>query len=160
MRRSEEVGDKVCGKCKKKKSFKDFSKNKSKKDGHNNTCKLCIKNNYKKDYDFGSLKEKRKIFREKTSIKNRIKVFDYLSEMGCVDCGEKDVVVLQFDHKDESKKTAGISSMIRGSCWDTIKKEIDKCDVRCANCHARRTSKQQNWYDYLSEDLKRKYLIY
>jgi hypothetical protein len=29
---------------------------------------------------------------------------------------------------------------------DMIKKEIDKCEVRCSNCHKIRTSICQDWY--------------
>ena len=29
---------------------------------------------------------------------------------------------------------------------DSIKKEIDKCEVRCRNCHRLKTFKQFNWH--------------
>lgn len=35
---------------------------------------------------------------------------------------------------------------------DTLKTEIEKCVVRCANCHAIKTAKDQGWYRRLSTD--------
>ena len=37
-------------------------------------------------------------------LKIRAKLFEFLSSKFCVDCGEKDPIVLDFDHKDPSKK--------------------------------------------------------
>jgi hypothetical protein len=75
----------------------------------------------------------------------RAMVLHYLADHPCVDCGEKDLVVLQFDHV-RGKKIENISLMIRlGYSEEAIHKEIAKCEVRCANCHARRTAIQQNW---------------
>lgn len=47
-------------------------------------------------------------------------------------------------------KLNSISRMLTtGYCWETIKKEIDKCEVRCGNCHRIKTANQFNWYDWL-----------
>ena len=56
---------------------------------------------------------------------------------GCVDCGyAAHSAALQFDHIDNNKK-ANVSDLIRSDYgWETIKKEIHKCVIRCANCHA------------------------
>lgn len=56
---------------------------------------------------------------------------------GCIDCGyAAHAEALQFDHIENNKK-ANVSDLIRSDySWDTIKKEIDKCVIRCANCHA------------------------
>ncbi len=57
----------------------------------------------------------------------------------CVDCGESNPVVLEFDHVC-GEKHHNISDMVNQSyCIDTIKKEIRKCEVRCANCHRKKT---------------------
>lgn len=74
-------------------------------------------------------------------------VYNFLKEHGCIDCGEKEPCCLDFDHKEASDKTSNISRMVACSyCLDSIKKEIDKCEIRCSNCHRKRTAKQFNWY--------------
>jgi hypothetical protein len=56
---------------------------------------------------------------------------------GCVDCGINDPIVLEFDHI--TGKQSGIAELKSiAANLDRIKTEIDKCVVRCANCHRRR----------------------
>lgn len=31
--------------------------------------------------------------------------------------------------------------------------EIERCDVRCANCHWRKTAVQFGWYSYMIDEL-------
>ena len=57
---------------------------------------------------------------------------------GCMDCGVTNPIVLDFDHLKDKKYN--ISRMIHdGFSWAAIKKEIEKCEVVCANCHRIRT---------------------
>lgn len=73
-------------------------------------------------------------------------VRDYLQGMSCIDCGESDPVVLQFDHV-RGTKLGNVSRMVsKGSPLSVIQAEVEKCDVVCANCHHRRTAKQQGWH--------------
>ena len=53
----------------------------------------------------------------------------------CIDCGEDNPLVLDFDHV-RGIKIKCISNMVRNSySIDTIQKEMNKCEVRCSNCH-------------------------
>ena len=62
----------------------------------------------------------------------------------CVDCGETEDVLLDFDHV-KGEKRANISDMIyQGYSIKSIKDEIRKCEVRCANCHRRKTRSRKN----------------
>jgi hypothetical protein len=61
---------------------------------------------------------------------------------GCVDCGEKDLQVLDFDHV-RGVKTKHVSRLIyRAVSFQALYAEIDKCEVRCANCHRRVTARR------------------
>jgi hypothetical protein len=60
-----------------------------------------------------------------------------LKREGCVDCGESDPVVLDFDHVF-GKKTAKVTGLL-GSGQGRLINEAAKCEVRCANCHRRAT---------------------
>lgn len=84
--------------------------------------------------------------------RNRRYVFDYLSTHHCVDCGESDVRTLQFDHLNPDLKYDRVANLIFRSSLATLQAEIDKCEVRCANCHAKRTAEQRDYYNYLAED--------
>ena len=67
--------------------------------------------------------------------------------MNCVDCGESNPRVIDFDHITKNK-ILSISNMVRNPSFgiSDIKKEVDKCVVRCSNCHRLKTAKENNWY--------------
>lgn len=73
---------------------------------------------------------------------------------GCIDCGYNDhAVALQFDHINDDKK-ASVSNLIRSDyAWSTILEEINKCEVRCANCHAVVTASRKQFAYHESETL-------
>ncbi len=65
-----------------------------------------------------------------------------------MDCGESNIVVLEFDHRDPSTKSFNISDSIRRRLgFKAVEEEMKKCDVVCSNCHRIRTAKQFNHYE-------------
>ena len=77
----------------------------------------------------------------------RKRITEYLVAHPCVDCGEADPLVLEFDHRAQHTKEATIAKLVaQAYTWDRVEEEIAKCDVRCANCHRRRTHKQLGWH--------------
>ena len=140
---------KKCTKCKEDKFLSDYNKNKTRKDGLNNICRICSNNQSKEYYHDNSKKHKETVKErnKKKILENRQLLRDYLNVHPCIVCGEPDPIVLEFDHRDDAVKKYVVSVMVGvGYSWKTIMKEIDKCDVRCANCHRRRTAEQQGWY--------------
>ena len=79
-------------------------------------------------------------------IEDRLKnIYDYLSTHPCVDCGETNPIVLEFDHLGD--KTDTIAHMVgMGVSLERIKKEVAKCEVRCANCHRIKTVNERGWF--------------
>jgi len=76
-----------------------------------------------------------KLSRKNSVYRNRKFVDDYLRLHPCVDCGNSDVRVLEFDHV-RGKKETNVSNIIRNG-WklERLISEIEKCEVRCCNCH-------------------------
>lgn len=55
----------------------------------------------------------------------------------CQLCGyDKYVEALQFHHKDPSQKDFSISTKGWTRSWESVKTEIEKCDLLCVRCHA------------------------
>ena len=87
-----------------------------------------------------------KVQRAATKVENRIRLLAYLAQHPCVDCGETNLVVLDFDHVRD--KRWSVTYMVSaGFPWATIEQEIAKCQVRCANCHRIKTAKERGYYD-------------
>jgi len=67
---------------------------------------------------------------------NRNRAFDMLGNK-CKKCGETDVDILSFHHKDpkKEKKEFELCSGWNRYGWDKIEKELMKCELLCCNCH-------------------------
>lgn len=73
----------------------------------------------------------------------RAMILDHLLKHPCVDCGESDPIVLDFDHIDGKTKCFSIAN--RAGTYSNTEKlvaEMAKCEIRCANCHRRKTYKE------------------
>ena len=56
----------------------------------------------------------------------------------CARCGENHPATLQFHHRDPQKKDFNLSEAVNdGYSIERIKREVAKCTVLCANCHAK-----------------------
>lgn len=137
---------KICSKCQEEKPIEEFQKRAKNSDGYAGMCKPC-KRAYDNDHYANNPKRKQQI--QKSNNNRRIRfqnqILEYLQNHPCVDCGETDPIVLDFDHQEN--KSYNISTMLqRGLPWGMIKLEMEKCLIRCANCHRRKTAKDFNWW--------------
>jgi len=137
---------KKCNKCGETKPLSDWGENKAKKDGLQTRCKVCVREDNNRRYrEDPKYKQRVKKNNKDTRHKVRLYVWEHLALHPCVDCGESDPVVLEFDHVRGEKKFS-IANGIAHQTFPALKIEIEKCEVRCANCHRRKTAKERNYY--------------
>ena len=136
---------KICSIC--KLPQENFYKNSNRPDGLQTYCKECSIARSKKRYQNFSDEQKLEMQNraKQKSLQNKQFLWDFLKEHPCVDCGEIDPIVLEFDHLSDKK---GCLSTLAGQGLglETIKQEVNKCEVRCANCHRKKTATQFGWY--------------
>lgn len=107
---------------------------------HIGVCYECYKAHYgNPDQLDSAYSEKIRNANHKRKERCRAYLGDVLSRAACVDCGLSDPIVLEFDHRDPKEKYRDISLLAAQGSIDLLKKELEKCDVVCANCHRRRT---------------------
>lgn len=145
---------KICSKCLKDLPLIDFPPYKGKLNGLNK-CRPC-KQEYDRHYHANRSidnKQRKQDLQYARVRKLKQELWDYKASHPCIDCGEPDPIVLEFDHMDGTNKEDNISAMVNGGCSPArIIAEIEKCDVRCANCHRRRTHKQFGWFNGSEEE--------
>ena len=88
-----------------------------------------------RDRVIAKAKEYSKAARERT----RAYISKYLKTHPCVDCGETNTIVLEFDHIGDDKDFNISDAARNGVGPKKLKDEIAKCEVRCANCHRKKT---------------------
>lgn len=134
------MDNKTCNKCKTQKPVTEFGKLTKSKDGLNPTCILCMRD-YHNDLYHSSSKRQKDIRKNNTKHISKSKEFkkNYLQSHPCLDCGEENIVVLDFDHVCGEKIFDISSGVLKGFSIKRIAEEITKCEVVCANCHRIRT---------------------
>ena len=95
---------------------------------------------YNKEYNERNKEKIREERREQHKEKRAI-CLEYLGGK-CVKCGT--IHNLQFDHIDRTTKKYEISTKLSYN-FDTLKEELDKCQLLCAPCHLEKTAKE--WVD-------------
>ena len=127
----------VCHKCKEEKDRNSFgASNRVRKVWCKACCAEAVRKTYAKNLEYRIATKNKNI---RNSISNQIYIYQYLLANPCVDCGESDPLVLQFDHVLPENKQQNVTALM-SSNRERIDKEIALCVVLCANCHARKTS--------------------
>lgn len=71
----------------------------------------------------------------KSRLKRKQRAIEYKGG-SCQRCGyNRCIGALTFHHRDPTIKEFGLSTGWNQS-WDRTKRELDKCDLLCTNCHA------------------------
>ena len=145
---------KTCTRCGKTKPLDQFPPvRRSEPEKLQTWCRACFSEANKRNYwkDPAPVRQRVVANSARRRAETRARAVEYLLAHPCVDCGERDIVVLQFDHLRD--KSFDLSVMIAwGASWARIEAEIAKCVVRCANCHHRKTA-QERGYRKLSATL-------
>jgi hypothetical protein len=139
---------KRCAVCKESKPEEEFNWRWKAQGRRWGTCKACQrqqKNRYyathREEYN-----ARKRVRTQLTRDSARQYVLDYLATHPCVECGESDPMVLEFDHVHGDKHKAVSLMVLEGRTFKAIQVEIDKCQVLCANCHRRKTMKEKGWF--------------
>ena len=78
------------------------------------------------------------VVKARVRLERTARLLEFFVSHPCVDCGENDPVVLEFDHLGD--KRFNVSRGLTDRRWDDVLEEIARCEVVCANCHRRRTT--------------------
>ena len=77
---------------------------------------------------------------KKLATERRVLLDEIKLKTGCIKCGYKEhAVALDFDHIDSETKEFTIGTAYTSVSLKRLYKEIDKCQVLCANCHRIKT---------------------
>jgi hypothetical protein len=142
------VEPKACGWCRKRLALEVFHRRG--RAGRQSVCKKCIaayQANYYKKTRRRQLRSARlwKLNRQQI-VREELEA--YSIEHPCVDSGEGDMVVLDFDHVF-GRKVANVSKLIQNARpWTQVLLEIRKCQVVCSNCHRRRSARRGKWWSF------------
>ena len=129
--------------CRSSKPAEDFSWKHRERGVRDTYCRPCRKAYGREHY----LANRQRYIDQSAAVKHRLRaertrlLLALFETNPCVDCGERDPVVLEFDHVRETK-AFDIGTKLLTQPWAAILAEIEKCDVVCANCHRRRTAQR------------------
>ena len=82
-------------------------------------------------------KENKEYVKEKQKTQKRIRKLEAIQYLGgkCSSCKQEyHPAIYEFHHRDPTLKEKDPSKMLSLS-WERITKELDNCDLLCANCH-------------------------
>lgn len=141
-----ELQQKRCTKCNLIKCLSEFAEIKNKKKaskfGRASWCRICHNTNSYKS-------SKYRIYRRRCKLNRYRMIYLWLAKHPCIDCGETNPAILEFDHRDPSQKSFTIGQHLGATTpMHKIWVEIAKCDIRCVGCHRKKTITARNGPGY------------
>ena len=136
-------GPRKCYRCGEPKPAEEFAWRRKAKGQRDSFCRPCRSAYGREHY----VANRQRYIDQAAMVKRRLRhertlaLIEYFRTHPCVQCGEADPVVLEFDHVRD--KAFDIGQNLLDHRWEAIVEEIAKCEVVCANCHRRRTAQRR-----------------
>ena len=135
-------GMKRCGRCGVVQDASEYPVRDARTRRAHTICRAC-RRGYCRTYYWSNSAEfnaRKRDRLKKHRARNRRFIEEHLLSHPCVDCGLLDPLVMEFDHVRGRKRSAVSTLVGQAASITVIQTEIEKCVVRCANCHRRRTA--------------------
>ena len=142
---------KICPGCGEERDAEhDFNWRHKERDIRHTRCKYCQSQVSKQHYKNNKQSYFDRVRTREVGVieDNQKRLADYLRRHPCVDCGQTDIRVLEFDHVRGNKTLEVAKLLDRAISWSAIEAEIAKCEVRCANCHRIKTNERGGWWRF------------
>lgn len=143
---------KQCFRCKVLKDVSEFHRYARSKDGLQSYCRLCKR---VKDNEYYAKNPRRNYEHNKANaIRNRRWLHEYLKTKSCEweGCGINDPDMLVLDHLIPSEKRDAVTRLAHQTfSLETIRAEVAKCRVLCANHHHKHTIQQFGYKKWLAD---------
>ena len=136
-----------CNRCHERKPVADFAWRRKKRGQHDSFCRPCRAAYKREHYQANKARyiKQARVQKELRRVERTLFLLEYFARHTCVDCGESDPVVLEFDHVDEKgEKAFEVARNFAERRWQDVLAEMEKCEVVCANCHRKRTAERRN----------------
>lgn len=143
----DDIECKQCPKCNETVPITKYYKNKTRWDGLGTYCGKC-ESEGRRDYLENSPAFKKDTHNKRNLLKRKHK-FTAIQYLGgkCSDCPivakfDDNDCIFNFHHRDPNQKVFTIGTR-RNRTFESLKPELDKCDLLCRNCHALRHYEQE-----------------
>jgi len=132
-----------CYRCGEVKPTAEFAWRRKEQGQHDTFCRPCRSAYGKEHYAANRSRyiEQARVQKQRLRLERTTYLLAFFRTHPCVDCGEQDPVVLEFDHLRDKSFAIGPALTTRN--WQSILDEIEKCEVVCSNCHRRRTARRR-----------------
>jgi hypothetical protein len=136
---SDEDGFRRCASCERLLPLREFNRHPR---GRQWRCRQCFREYFRTRGDAHREEVRARKARRRREAQDF--VISHLLANPCVDCGEPDPVLLEFDHVGPKREHICIL-VAYGTTLDALRREIASCEVVCANCHRKRTAQRGGW---------------
>jgi hypothetical protein len=138
-----QAGKARCYRCGEVKPVESFAWRRKSEDQRDTFCRPCRSAYGKEHYAANRERyiDQARIQKQRLRLKRTTYLLEYFNAHPCVDCGQRDPIVLEFDHLRDKSFSIGAALTCRS--WPRILEEMEKCEVVCANCHRRRTAQRR-----------------